>query len=126
MRLFHLVDTHPGSLVSHIPSLGAVRVKELRTFLMPLGKIPPIEEVFEVPTDVINGIRMHYEVYGEGTPIVFIHPPVTPGSCFSKQVDYLQQQFQVITLDLRGHCETEPSPQPFSFTLLAEDIEQLG
>lgn len=78
-----------------------------------------------MPIDVINGVRMHYEVYGEGTPIIFIHPPVTPGACFSNQTAYLQQQFQVITFDLRGHGDSEASSEPFSYFQAASDIEGL-
>ncbi|MFJ7849180.1 alpha/beta fold hydrolase [Peribacillus sp. NPDC097206] len=45
---------------------------------------------------------MYYEINGEGYPIVFIPGVGSSHTMFGPQVDYFSQNFQTITLDLRG------------------------
>lgn len=53
---------------------------------------------------VINGIRLHYNVYGpdHGYPLLFIHGFLLSGEMWSPIVDALREQYRLIIPDLRG------------------------
>jgi pimeloyl-ACP methyl ester carboxylesterase len=78
-----------------------------------------------MPEAIVNGIRLHYQVTGEGTPIVFLHPPLLTGETFNYQKYQLSDEFQIITYDMRGHGSSEYSRTPLTYPLLVEDLKQL-
>ncbi|MBT2696242.1 alpha/beta hydrolase [Bacillus sp. ISL-40] len=73
----------------------------------------------------VDGISLYYNVKGEGTPIVFIHPPLLTSANFKYQIDELSQKFKVITFDIRGHGRSSYSVQPITYPLIVEDIKRL-
>ncbi|CAH0121268.1 MULTISPECIES: alpha/beta fold hydrolase [unclassified Paenibacillus] len=78
-----------------------------------------------MPLERINGTMLYYETYGEGVPIVFIHPPLISSANFRYQQMQLSDEFQVITFDIRGHGRSEPSQTPVTYPLICEDILRL-
>ena len=51
-----------------------------------------------------NGNTIHYVSGKEsGETIVFLHPAFSDHRCFDKQIDFVSQDYQVITLDMLGH-----------------------
>lgn len=78
-----------------------------------------------MPLENINGTVLHYSVKGEGTPIVFVHPPLLTGANFRYQQAQLSDEFKVITFDVRGHGQSGRSLAPLTYPLIAEDIRQL-
>jgi pimeloyl-ACP methyl ester carboxylesterase len=73
----------------------------------------------------VKGVSLYYNVKGNGTPIVFIHPPLLTSENFRYQIEELSQYFKVISFDIRGHGRSEYSPKPITFHLIAEDITHL-
>lgn len=71
------------------------------------------------------GSGLYYTAHGEGTAIIFIHPPLLTSANFTYQVKGLSQKFKVITFDIRGHGRSPYSEQPITYQLIAEDIKQL-
>lgn len=70
----------------------------------------------------INGQKTTcYESSGTGQPILFIHGNSMSALCFEKQFDSsLGKQFRLVALDLPGHGESGPAPDPKSgYTLPA-------
>jgi pimeloyl-ACP methyl ester carboxylesterase len=78
-----------------------------------------------LPKARVNGVQLHYHVKGRGTPIIFIHPPLLTRTNFAYQEAQLSSDFQVITFDVRGHGQSEPSKQPVTYSLIVEDMKQL-
>ncbi len=78
-----------------------------------------------MPLDNINGTVLHYAVKGEGTPILFVHPPLLTSANFRYQQAQLSDEFKVITFDVRGHGQSGRSHAPLTYPLIAEDIRQL-
>lgn len=74
----------------------------------------------------VNGIRMYYEIYGSGKPLVLIH-----GGGGSIQFDYkevisrLENKFQLIGIDLQNHGKTEHRNIPETFEQDAKDVVAL-
>jgi pimeloyl-ACP methyl ester carboxylesterase len=69
-----------------------------------------------------NGCKLYFEVQGQGTPILFIHPPVLNHLNFDDQIKGLSNDFQVITFDIRGHGRSSCSTQPLTYPLIVEDM----
>ena len=80
------------------------------------------------PTDSgyapVNGIKVYYEVYGEGKPIVLLH-----GAFYTIQLNWgqlipeLSKTRKVIAIELQGHGHTPFSDRKMDFPTLASDVE---
>jgi len=70
-----------------------------------------------------RGLNWHYEVSGEGESIVMIHGLGASGHIWQAQKDFLQTDFQVVTLDLPGHGKS--SWMPVTLIEMAIDIRQI-
>lgn len=69
----------------------------------------------------VNGLKMYYEIEGDGDPLVYIPPAF--GYAGLKSFPALVQSHSVITLDLQGHGRTEDIPdRPLSIQQYAEDV----
>lgn len=66
--------------------------------------------------------QLHFEVLGDGPPIVLLHE--MGGSIFSWSLvaDQLSTRLQVISVDLRGAGLSERAAAPYSFDDLAQDL----
>ncbi|MGG0052722.1 alpha/beta fold hydrolase [Bacillus atrophaeus] len=68
--------------------------------------------------------QLYYEMYGEGTPILFIHGVLMSGEFFHKQFSALSNNYQCIRLDLRGHGESEKTLHGHTISEYAKDVRQ--
>jgi hypothetical protein len=50
-----------------------------------------------------NGIKIHYAVYGQGSPIIFLHGGFANNDYWGKQVPAVAARHAVILIDSRGH-----------------------
>lgn len=57
----------------------------------------------------INGVKMHYDMQGEGEPLVLIHAAIANLHMWDAQVAAFAPHFRVICYDVRGFGET-PDP----------------
>lgn len=78
-----------------------------------------------MPKANINGTLLHYHTDGEGTPIIFVHPPLINRAVFRYQEVQLADRFQVVTFDIRGHGFSPRSEAPVTYPLIVEDIVRL-
>lgn len=69
-----------------------------------------------------NGIRLAYDDHGAGLPLVFLHAFPLNRSMWSPQVTALSRQFRTITVDLRGHGESDAPLWNFSLDHYADDV----
>jgi non-heme chloroperoxidase len=70
-------------------------------------------------------IKLFYETSGQGKPVVLIHGLTANHCFFKKQIPALEEKFQVIALDLRGHGQSEASSDSLTLKRLAKDVKQL-
>ena len=73
----------------------------------------------------VNGIRMYYESYGEGIPVVLLHGGLETCQMWSPVIPSFSMNYQAITPDSRAHGRTDNPSENFSYPLMAEDIVQL-
>jgi pimeloyl-ACP methyl ester carboxylesterase/predicted glycosyltransferase len=70
-----------------------------------------------------DGVRVHYEIYGAGTPTLVLIPPgpITHSRSWKCQIPYLSRHFRVVTLDGRGNGRSDRVEGSASHTL-AENV----
>ncbi len=73
----------------------------------------------------INNIDIAYTDSGEGDPLVFIHAFPLSRRMWEPQVEALSQQYRVITIDLRGHGESDAVLWNFTLEDYAKDVYEL-
>jgi pimeloyl-ACP methyl ester carboxylesterase len=74
----------------------------------------------------VNGIKVYYEVYGEGRPLVLLHGAFyTIEMNWSQLIPELSKTRKVIAIELQGHGHTPYSDRKLSFPILASDVEKV-
>ena len=72
-----------------------------------------------------NGIRVYYETYGEGPPLLLLHGNSESIASFKEQIPALSKRFKVIAMDSRGQGKTTENGKKFTYDLFAEDANAL-
>lgn len=62
----------------------------------------------------INGTKFHYEISGEGYPLVLVHAGIADGRMWNDQFDVLAQRYKAIRYDRRGFGNTSMVAGSFS------------
>jgi len=80
---------------------------------------------------VHEGIKLGYEDRGAGKPaFVFVHGWTCNRSFFAPQAEYFSRRHRVVSVDLRGHGESDKPEGRYPIAAYADDvayvIEQLG
>lgn len=78
-----------------------------------------------MPIQSVNGIDLHYEIAGQGDPIVFLHGLGSSTRDWQSQVECFSQNYQVVTVDLRGHGQSSKPTGEYSVQQFASDVAQL-
>jgi pimeloyl-ACP methyl ester carboxylesterase len=78
-----------------------------------------------MPTIQVNDIDLYYEIFGEGEPLLFIHGLGSSSRDWEMQIGFFAQNYQVITIDVRGHGKSDKPPGPYSIPLFTEDTAKL-
>lgn len=75
--------------------------------------------------EVEPGVTMHYEDRGTGSPVVFIHGWGGSGDAWDYQVLDLAPSHRCITVDLRGHGDSDKPWGDYNYDLFVRDISAL-
>ena len=75
--------------------------------------------------EVEPGVRLYYETFGEGEPIVFVHGGGMSHEFWEQQTYFFADHFQVVAYDLRGHGESDKPPRGHEFHRFTLDLEAL-
>src|SRR5918996_2392452 len=79
-----------------------------------------------MPFAIVNKVRMHYEVAGEGDPVLLINGLSAPAANWALQIRALSAYFRVVSFDNRGVGETDLPPEPvYPTTQMADDAAAL-
>jgi pimeloyl-ACP methyl ester carboxylesterase len=74
----------------------------------------------------VNGLKMYYEIYGKGKPLVLIHGGgSTIQSNFEKIIPLLAKNRKVIAVELQAHGRTSDRNTDLTFEQDADDIASL-
>lgn len=73
----------------------------------------------------VNGVALHYEITGQGEPLILIEGLGTATWLWWKQVPELSRHFRVIAYDLRGSGWSDKPDEPYSIPMFADDLAGL-
>lgn len=74
----------------------------------------------------VNGIRLYYEIYGSGQPLILLHGSGGSIRNARPKIDYFKKNFRVIAIDSRAHGKsTDDTSKPLTYVQMAEDIHAL-
>ncbi|WP_205508931.1 alpha/beta fold hydrolase [Longitalea arenae] len=71
----------------------------------------------------VNGLKMYYEIYGKGEPLVLLHGAYSAiPSSFERLIPELSKTRQVIAVELQGHGRTADIDRPITYEQMADDV----
>ncbi|WP_084645974.1 alpha/beta fold hydrolase [Devosia insulae] len=73
----------------------------------------------------VNGVRIWYQSYGEGEPLILLHGGFGTVEMFGPNIELLAKSRKVIGVDLQAHGGTGPLGRPITFDALATDVAEL-
>lgn len=75
----------------------------------------------------INGADIHYEIAGEGQPLMMLHAGIADSRMWRKQVTFFSRHYKVVTYDLRGFGKSPMPAMPYAhYRDLAALMDTLG
>lgn len=74
---------------------------------------------------MLNKIKMYYEIYGEGNPLILIHGNGESISIMREQIKFFSKYYKVIAADSRGHGKTEMGEGILTYKQMADDWSAL-
>jgi pimeloyl-ACP methyl ester carboxylesterase len=69
-----------------------------------------------------NGLRVYYEAYGEGEPLLLIHGGTATSQSWASHLPAFAEHFRVFAPDSRGHGRTDNPTGELGYRLMAEDV----
>ncbi len=78
-----------------------------------------------MPYARVNGVRLYYEVDGDGPTVLLLHPVGLDLTCWEPEVEALLPSYRVLRVDLRGHGRSEVPSPPYTLKESASDVHWL-
>jgi len=72
--------------------------------------------------NAINGVKLYYEIYGKGAPLVLIHGNGGNIAYMKPQIEYFAKNYKVIVMDCRGRGKSELGKDSLTYLQMAQDI----
>lgn len=70
----------------------------------------------------VNGIKLYYESYGKGNPLLLLHGNGGSINAFKNQVPFFEKNYRVIAVDSRLQGKSGGSPDTLSYEMMADDF----
>jgi pimeloyl-ACP methyl ester carboxylesterase len=70
-----------------------------------------------------NQIDIHYEIFGQGEPLILLHGNQEDFHIFDELIDVLKEDFMIYAIDSRNHGESGRSID-FSYNAMTQDVYQ--
>jgi pimeloyl-ACP methyl ester carboxylesterase len=72
-----------------------------------------------------DGVRLYYEVYGKGEPLLLVHGNGGSIADLSAQVAYFRKHYKVIAMDSRDQGKSGDSPDKLTYEKMTDDLAAL-
>lgn len=73
----------------------------------------------------VNGIKMYYEIYGQGEPLVLLHGNGASIYAGREQIDYFSKHYKVIAIDSRGQGQSNDNGDSLTYDEMSSDLNAL-
>ena len=70
----------------------------------------------------VNGIKMYYEIYGKGQPLLLIQGNGGAIHYDANQINFFAKRYRVIAADSRGQGKTSDNSDSLTYSLMTEDF----
>jgi 3-oxoadipate enol-lactonase len=78
-----------------------------------------------MPIRDLNGVRIHYDVLGEGEPVVFLNGVMMTAQSWVLQTSLFRQHYRCVLHDFRGQLLSEKPQESWEFEDHVEDLRAL-
>jgi pimeloyl-ACP methyl ester carboxylesterase len=102
------------------------------TIMLPLLFIPPAQCQINYGSNPqagkyaeVNDIKVYYEIYGAGEPLLLLHGNSGSIANFVFQIPELSKHFRVIAVDSRAQGKSADSIKEITYVLMASDMSAL-
>lgn len=75
-----------------------------------------------MPMVKVDDVNIYYEITGEGPALVLLHGWTGNHKWWKEQVPFFSKNYKVITLDHRGHGESDKPRSGYSMQVFTEDL----
>jgi pimeloyl-ACP methyl ester carboxylesterase len=65
---------------------------------------------------LVNGIHLHYEVVGQGAPLLFVHEFAGDGASWQPQVQAFARRYRTVTFNARGYPPSDVPDDPAAYS----------
>ena len=72
-----------------------------------------------------DGVKLYYEVYGSGEPVLVVHGNNGSIIDVAAQVDHFRKRYKVIAMDSRDHGKSADSPDTITYEKMTDDLAAL-
>jgi len=76
-------------------------------------------------TFVHDGVRLYFEVYGAGQPLLIVHGNGGSIADLAAQIAHFRRRYQVIAMDSRDQGRSADSPDPITYEKMSDDLAAL-
>lgn len=87
---------------------------------VPYGSNPAAGKTFEH-----EGVKLYYETYGAGEPLLIVHGNGGHIRHLAAQIDHFRKRYHVIVMDSRDHGKSADSPGPLTYEKMTGDLAAL-
>lgn len=72
-----------------------------------------------------DGVKLYYEAYGVGEPLLLVHGNGLSIGSFKAQIDYFRKHYRVIAMDSRDQGRSGDSPDKITYEKMTDDLAAL-
>ena len=87
---------------------------------VPYGANPAIGKTF-----IHDGVRLYYEVYGRGNPLLIVHGNGGSIADMAAQIAFFRQRYRVIAMDSRDQGKSGDSQENLTYEKMSDDLAAL-
>lgn len=78
-----------------------------------------------MPIRELNGIRIHYDIVGEGEPLIFLNGVMMTAQSWVLQTSLFRQRYRCVLHDFRGQLLSDKPEEPWTLEDHVEDLRAL-
>lgn len=80
-----------------------------------------------MPVCQVKDININYQIYGDGFPLVLIHPFSASLEFWAPQIEKLSNKYRIIAYDVRGHglSSAPAGEENYTLDIMVEDLHNL-
>ena len=113
------------SLSGFLPSLAGAQAKPPTTPARAAAAVKYGANAAAGRTFMHDGVKLYYEVYGAGEPLLMVHGNGGSISDLRNQIAYFRRRYMVIAMDSRDHGRSADSAEALTYEKMTDDLAAL-